>query len=89
MTELELSWSHVFRIAWCLCWRQILGGAALGFIGGGIAGFMCGILSVPNAAKMAGAIVGGIAGLIWGFTVLRMAIKKSYKGFRLAVIAIE
>ncbi|HEY4275714.1 MAG TPA: hypothetical protein VGM68_09535 [Rhizomicrobium sp.] len=86
MNETESSWNEVLRVAWLLFWRGLVGGIAIGFVLGlainlALAyGFHVMLSSNVNAA------MGAIVMLIWWPIVVRMALKKRYQGFRLALI---
>src|SRR5262245_3455450 len=87
MQELEVTWGRVISVWWLFAWRGLLGsvviGAAVGFVIG-LAGFAAGISlqAVNNISTVAGAAVG----LLWAIVVVRMALKKSYREFRVALI---
>jgi LytS/YehU family sensor histidine kinase len=77
-------------------WRATVGAAIFGFIFGGLAGFVVGfvegVMRVPHdtllqSTRLAGGIAGIIAGTIWGMFAVRMALRKRYSDFRLALIA--
>ena len=46
-------------------------------------------LVMSEAAPLGGVIIGSIIGLVWGVVVMRMALRKTYKGFRLALIPVS
>jgi len=88
MKELELNWRRAIAIWWLLTWRTWIGAIVLGGIVGGIAG---GVVAVAGYSVEDNTIyfniVGGILGLVWSLGVLRMALEKDYRGFRIALIA--
>jgi hypothetical protein len=87
MHELEITWSRVMSIWWLLMWRTLLGGALAGAILGFKIGFVGALLRYPpGSTTPLSAIVGGLAGLCWGIVVIRMALKKNYSGFRIALV---
>jgi hypothetical protein len=95
MHELPLTWPRVARIWWLMAWRITVGAVILGFVFGGIAGGVTGGIEGALGAtretmlwstKLAGQVAGFIASLIWLFFVLRMALRKRYSDFRLALI---
>jgi hypothetical protein len=88
MQELELTWGRTLSCWWLLVWRwtlvSVLAGGVFGFFVG-IAGF---ILSWPPSMRTGIAAGGGmVIGAVWGLIVVRMALGKRYRGFRLALIA--
>jgi hypothetical protein len=42
----------------------------------------------PQNLQMVSSIAGGLIGLAWGFVVLRMALRKNYSGFRIALVPV-
>jgi hypothetical protein len=93
--ELEITWSRVIRIAWLLLWRCAVGGAVVGFVSGGVLGFIIGFIAsvtgVPRDMSLSiirsvAAIVGGLLGLVWTCVVVRMALRKEFSDFRLALV---
>jgi hypothetical protein len=87
MQELEVTWGRVVSVWWLLAWRGLLGslliGTAVGFVIG-LAGFAAGIsLEAVNVLSTA---AGAAVGLLWAMVVARMALKKQYREFRLALI---
>jgi len=87
MREIEAGWNEVIRITWFLIWRAVLGGFVMGFVLGLIvnlaAGYAFGIL-MRSEVNLA---VGLVVALLWWPVVVRMALKKRFQGFRLALIA--
>jgi hypothetical protein len=88
MQELEITWERVMRVWWLIAWRGLLGGwilaVALAFLigeAGGRLGF-----DFPTVAAIATAL-SCLAGLTWGLFVVKMALKKKYEKFRLALVA--
>jgi hypothetical protein len=93
--ELEITWKRVIRIAWLLLWRGAVGGAVIGAVIGGVVGFIIGfidaLMGVPrdvslSIIRISGAIVGSLVGLVWTCVVVRMALRKQFSDFRLALV---
>jgi hypothetical protein len=93
--ELAITWQRVARIWWLIVWRASVGGGVLGFICGGIAGAVVGGVegvmgasreALLSASRFAGSVAGVLASLSWGFFVVRMALRKHYSDFRLALV---
>ena len=85
--ELEPTLKRTLSVWWLLAWR----GTLLGALMGGALGFVIGLiwygLSLsPQHLQTVTAILGGIVGLVWGFFVLRMALRKRFNGFRIALV---
>lgn len=89
MRELEPGWDHVIRVTWLLLWRGLFGGIliglALGLAINMATAFAFGL--VPSRAI--NVALGVIAALIWWPVAVRMALKKQYSGFRLALVSPE
>jgi hypothetical protein len=87
MQELEVNWERAMRVWWLIAWRGLLGGwilaVALAFVLGEIGGRLD--LDFPTVALVATAL-SWLAGLAWGLLVVKMALKKNYKNFRLALV---
>jgi membrane associated rhomboid family serine protease len=71
--------------------RAVILGFVFGGIAGGVTGGIEGALGATRetmlwSTKLAGQVAGFIASLIWLFFVLRMALRKRYSDFRLALI---
>jgi hypothetical protein len=88
MQELEITWERVVPVWWLIVWRGLLGGwilaVALAFLigeAGGRLGF-----EFSTVAAIA-TTLSSLVGLAWGLLVVRMALKKNYKEFRLALVA--
>ena len=95
MQELEITWWRLLRIVWLIIWRATLGAVVVGFILGGIAGFLVGGIEAVmgasreealSASRVAGSVAGALAGLICTFVAVRMALRKRYSDFRLALL---
>ena len=66
-------------VLWLVMWRGALGG----FVLGGVAGFVSALLTGgPGLSGLAG----GAAGLVWSFFVIRMALRKEYRDFRIVFV---
>jgi hypothetical protein len=88
MQEIEISIGGLLRIYWLLFWRGLVGGLVFGFVQGFIIGFVMGAAGFPRAQiTPVTASVGIVVGIIWSVVVLKMAIRKRYKDFRIALIA--
>ena len=87
MNELEPTWSRTLAIWWLMMWRGVLGGLLLGGVAGFVVGFICGLARVPEETTgLVTSIQGAFIGLAWTVVVARMALRKRYGEFRLALI---
>ncbi|MES2294319.1 MAG: hypothetical protein V4527_13535 [Pseudomonadota bacterium] len=86
MQEVEPGWDQVSRIAWLLLWRGALGGFAISFALGLVInlglGMGFGIMLGTNVNMAMGVIVA----LAWWPFAVRMALKKRYTNFRIALV---
>ena len=85
MQELEVTFSRVMSVWWLLVWRSTLGAVLFGAIAGAMLGFTFGLLRLPLDPAVPGA-AGGIAGFAWFVVVVRMALRKKYRTFRIALL---
>jgi hypothetical protein len=87
MQEVEMTSERVMRVWWLLVWRGLLGGwilaAILAFLIGAVGGELG--LDFPTTAAIA-TMLSSLAGLTWGYFVVKMALEKKYKDFRLALV---
>lgn len=89
MNELSVTWQRVRSVWWLVVWRGIIGGTVLG----GIAGFVIGLfgavigLNLETIQTLA-ALVGFFLGLAWLWIVVRMALRKTYRDFRIALVPV-
>jgi uncharacterized membrane protein len=87
MQELEPTWGRALRVWWLIVWRSMLGAIVFGAIVGGIFGFVVGILQLPAQIITTFApLLGGSIGLVWAVMVTRMALRKRYSDFRIALV---
>ncbi|MDA0701911.1 MAG: hypothetical protein O3A96_01550 [Proteobacteria bacterium] len=95
MQELEATWKRVITIGWLIVWRGSLGGLAIGFAIGFVVGFIFGFIEGPPATsgrspETVSLIISALtvpAVLAWWLLVVLMALRKRYKGFRLALVS--
>ena len=89
MEEVELTWARLLAVVWLILWRGLAGGMGIGFVVGfifGMAWFLAQHSQPPAAITLS---LGGLVGLIWYPFVIRMALRKKYKGFRIALVPPE
>jgi hypothetical protein len=88
-TELQPTFERTLSIWWLLAWRGTICGALMGAVLGAFLGVAWYALHwSPQNLQMVTSIAGGLIGLAWGFVVLRMALRKNYSGFRIALIPV-
>lgn len=88
MQELEVTWGRVASVWWLIAWRAVLGGIVFGFVVGFVGGFLGGAIgAAPDKVETIVTALAVPAGLAWGVVVVRMALRKRYRGFRLALVS--
>ena len=87
MQELEPTWPRVLSVWWLISWRGIVGAVLLGAAAGFVLGFVVALLQLPEQIiTVGGGVMGGIIGLVWVVVVIRMALRKKYGDFRIALL---
>ena len=87
--ELEPTFERTISVWWLLIWRGTICGALMGGMLGVVIGAVWYALQLsPENMQMVAKIAGGLVGLAWGFVVLRMALRKNYSGFRIALVPV-
>jgi membrane associated rhomboid family serine protease len=89
MQELEVTWPRVFAICWLMFWRGVVGALVIGAVIGFIIGFVGALAGLRAHTALAAPIVGAIFGLIWWVYVVRMALRKHYADFRIALLPLN
>lgn len=88
--DLELTWIRLLAVWWLITWRTTILGTLALLVLGLILGFILGALGVERATLN---LVGQIFGMtIYALTILvtlRMALKKRYGDFRIALVALD
>ena len=87
MQELDPTWRRTLSVWWLVMWRGLLGGTAIGFAIGFVVGAIRMALGIPQLSQ-AVPILGAITAGLWFLLVVRMALRKRYKGFRIALVPI-
>ncbi len=87
MQELEPTWGRVMSVWWLLAWRSAAGALLLGSAVGFVFGANAALQNWPaDKIQMVSSVLGGLIGLIWAIVVVRMALKKRYGNFRIALV---
>jgi len=87
MQELEPTWQHTLSVWWLIIWRGFAGGMPLAGLAGFIIGFVGAIMHLPMDTLRLGATISGVViGSIWWIVVVRMALRKQYGKFRIALV---
>ena len=84
MRELDVTWDRVIGVWWLLMWRSALGVLVIELVAG-IIGYITGAEALDEHTGFI--VFGGVAAVtIWPI-VIRMALRKKYQGFRIALIS--
>jgi hypothetical protein len=87
MQELEITWGRVMSVWWLVAWRSGVGAVLLGAAIGFVIGFIGALAAVPvQTITVLSTAAGAIVGLVWAIVVVRMALRKHYGDFRLALV---
>jgi hypothetical protein len=86
MQDVEPGWERIFSVCWLLIWRGVLGGAAIGFVLGLIVNMVLGLGFGVVLGSTANLAMGAVTSLIWWPFVVRMALRKSYRAFRIVLV---
>lgn len=86
MQDVEPGWDKVLRIVWLLTWRGLVGGIVIGFLLGLAINMVLGLGFGMGLSTNANAMMGAMVMLVWWPFVVRMALKKRYRDFRIVLI---
>jgi len=87
MQEMEITWRRSMSVWWLIAWRGVVGGTVIGGILGFIIGLVGAIVGWPlETISTAASAVGALSGIVWSTFVVRMALRKKYGDFRLALV---
>ena len=88
-SELEPTLKRTLSVWWLIAWRGTLCGALMGGLLGAVIGMVWLALKLsPQNLQIVASSTGAVVGLAWGFIVLRMALRKRYNGFRIALVPV-
>ena len=101
MQELEATFGRAASVWWLIVWRGILGAILVGTVVGFVVGIVTAVVVLATGGtsdRLAenptyqlgiglGAILGFVIGIFWYILVVRMALRKQYREFRLAIVA--
>jgi hypothetical protein len=100
MQELEATWGRAARVWWLIVWRGVLGATLVGTVVGIIVGVVTAVVVIAMGGTSVtladnptyqigiglGAVLGLVIGIFWYILVVRMALRKQYREFRLAIV---
>jgi hypothetical protein len=87
LTEATLTLQRILKVWWLIFWR----GMTVGFLGGGLAGFLIGMLSLPlgmapEKMQLTSMLVGGVIGIGAGIWAVSTAFTKAFSDFRVVLV---
>jgi hypothetical protein len=87
MQELEPTWQRALSVWWLILWRGIVGSVLLSIAIIALVDALAALIGIESKAlNMIGALVVWLGSIVWGVVVVRMALQKRYRDFRLALI---
>ena len=87
MQELEPTWQRALSVWWLILWRGIVGSVLLSIAIIALVDALAALIGIESKAlNMIGALVVWLGSIVWGVVVVRMALQKGYRDFRLALI---
>lgn len=86
MQDVDPSWDKMLRIVWLLTWRGLAGGMAISFLLGLVINLGLGVGLGVVLSPRVNAAMGVVVMLAWWPFVVRMALKKRYRDFRVVLI---
>ena len=87
MQELEPTWQRAMSVWWLILWRGLVGSLALSIAIVALVDALAALIGIESKAlNLMGALVVWLGSIIWGVAVVRMALQKKYRDFRLALI---
>jgi hypothetical protein len=84
----EMTYLESLKVAWLLLWRGLLISFGIGVVAGVVLGLLAGFLGIEKSTiQVLGVLLGGAIGLFYAYPlVVRMALRKSFEGFRLQIV---
>jgi hypothetical protein len=87
MQPIDMTWGRLCRIYWLFLWRHTVGGVLLVILAGAeILIFRHSLVPNRHAVLILDAVICPLVNVVWAFFVIRMALRKQYRGFRLIMI---
>jgi len=79
--QVDVTLEHVLSIWWLFLWR--------GFAGAFVLGIVAGIFNYVTKVNLGPAnfVLGMVMGFLWVPFVIRMALTKKYRGFRIVLVS--
>ena len=87
MQELEPTWQRALSVWWLILWRGTVGSVLLSIAIIALVDALAALIGIESKAlNMIGALVVWLGSIVWGVVVVRMALQKRYRDFRLTLI---
>jgi tetrahydromethanopterin S-methyltransferase subunit C len=98
--EVEINIRRLLSIWWLIVWRGVVLGFLLGAVVGAVVGAITGMImamtihpldlaQVQQTARATSLVVCVPLGIAWYAVVIRMALRKRYKDFRIALVSLD
>ena len=84
MTDITLE--TALSIWWSMMWRTFLLSLVVGFVLGGLGGFVVGAAGQPELAGAVGGLLGWLAGLVVNIFALKVALSKKHGGHSVVLV---
>ena len=86
MQELEPTWKHALSVWWLIAWRGFIGFLLLAIAVVVLVDSLATLIGGESETlSVIGAIGVWVLSIIWGLVVVRMALRKRYRDFRVAL----
>jgi hypothetical protein len=87
MQPIDMTWGRVWCIYWLFLWRHTVGGVLLVFLAGAeMLIFRNSLVPGRHTAMILDVVICPLVNIIWAFFVIRMALRKQYRSFRLVMV---
>lgn len=90
MEEIEVKWTHAAQVWWSWAWRTTILALPVSFLVGMIMGFIMSALGIDileNAIFLQ--LIGVGIGLYFSVSVMKKILKKSFNGYRIALVKVD
>ena len=80
----QMTWQQVLRVWWLLAWRGLAGLIVIGGTVGYVVGLALNSIGASqDTVKVISTLIGLSIYLLWGLVIVRMAVDKTYRDFKL------
>ena len=89
MEEVEVTWGNTLPVWWSFAWRATVFGAIGGGVLGFIAGIVLGVIGRLDLATVVGAIAGYAAAIPVSMWCMKHILNKSFNGYSVRLVKNE